>query len=344
MPDNRKYLSKFTFPNGQTYYLKDEEARELFASGGTFIVAWDGNAAPDVSKIPAGVAVSYNGTAYTGTLAATDESVQRKGFYLVKSGSGDAGKRDVYDEYIVVGEGTGASWEKLGSTSIDLSSLGNLAYKDDVTLNKGTAVSVLGSDATFTTTVNATKKKYKASAQITAGTINTTKDTVIKSITPTSQKLATTTIPNITVGQTQQIETIDNVGTASTWAFNVDDDTETLTISGANGTVPTKAAPISVTSVTAGDPITVATGAVAADGAGAEIVTGLDTPATAEVLLSAESGDAPTVAVTFAESTDADAVELVTDIPADTVTTTATGTPVNAVGFDQLSIVVSDKA
>lgn len=345
MPDNRKYLSKFTFPNGQTYYLKDEEARQLLASGGAFIVAWDGNAAPDVSKIPAGVVVSFNSTTYTGTLAANAETVESKGFYLVKSGSGDAAKSDIYDEYVVVSNGGVASWEKLGSTSIDLSSLGELAYKDNVTLNKGTAVSAMGANTTFTTTVTPTKKKYKASAQITGGTITTTKDTVVKSITPTSRKLETTTIPNITVGAAQQIEVIQDVGTASTWAFDVDDTNETLTISGANGTAPTKAAaPISVTSVTAGDPITVATGVVSNNGAGSDVVTGFGISATAEVLLTAESGDAPTVSVTFAESTDADAVELVTDIPADAVNTAAAGDAVSVVGFDQLSISLQDKA
>lgn len=343
MPDNRKYLSKFTFPNGQTYYLKDEEARQLLASGGTFIVAWDGTAAPDVSKIPAGVVVSFNGTTYTGTLAANAETVESKGFYLVKSSIVDAAKSDTYDEYVVVSNGGVASWEKLGSTSIDLSSLGELAYKDNVTLNKGTAVSAMSANATFTTTVTPTKKKYKASAQITGGTITTTKDTVVKSITPTSQKLVTTTVPNITVGAAQQIEAIQDVGKASTWAFEVDDANETLTISGANGTAPTKVA-ASVPSVTVGTPIIVATGAVSANGTGSDVVTGLGTPTTAEVLLTAESGDAPAVSVTFAESNDADAVELVTDIPADAVATAAAGDAVSVVGFDQLSISLQDKA
>lgn len=52
MANSKKYLSKFTLPSGEVYYLKDQEARELIVSVGTFIVTWDGIAAPDISKFP----------------------------------------------------------------------------------------------------------------------------------------------------------------------------------------------------------------------------------------------------------------------------------------------------
>lgn len=146
-------ISKITLPSGNTYDIKDAYARQLIAGGLSFIVAWNGTAAPVVADIPAGVTVTYNGTDYTGTLAAADAEVGS--FYLVKSSSqGD--DLNKYSEYAVVGRGDDRSWEKMGDTSLDLSSLGDLAYYDSVSLSKGSGQNVLGSDATFTTSVTPT--------------------------------------------------------------------------------------------------------------------------------------------------------------------------------------------
>lgn len=182
-------ISKITLPSGNTYDLKDAYARELIAGGVSFIVAWNGTSAPVAANIPAGVVVNYEGTSYTGTLAAADAQVGA--FYLVKS-STQTEILDIYDEYAVITVGTTKSWEKLGDTQIDISNLGALAYKDTVTLSKGsgdnvlgeattftagssavtftggTTDTVLGSNATFTTTVTPNTTNIKATASGTA--------------------------------------------------------------------------------------------------------------------------------------------------------------------------------
>ena len=178
MPD----ISKITLPSGNTYDIKDAVARQAIAGGVSFIVAWNGSSTPVPSNIPAGVVVTYNGTDYTGTLSAN--SAHAGAFYLVNSSTTT---QNLYSEYVPIGSSGSKTWEKLGDTTIDLSDLGELAYKDNVTLNKSSALVVgyrntfsassssvtftgqttdkcLGSDATFTTTVTPTTTNIKATA------------------------------------------------------------------------------------------------------------------------------------------------------------------------------------
>lgn len=135
-------ISHLQLPSGNTYEIKDEYARQLLAGGLQFIICWDGTSTPDVTKIPAGVVVTYQGTDYTGTKSA--ETAEALAFYLVKV------KNNVYSEYVAIGETGSKTWELLGDTSIDLSDLGALAYKDNVTLSKGSGDQVLGESTSFT--------------------------------------------------------------------------------------------------------------------------------------------------------------------------------------------------
>ena len=114
-------ISKITLPSGNTYEIKDAVAREMISGGVSFIVAWDGTAAPVVAQIPEGVVVKYQGTNYTGTLTAA--TAQAGAFYLVKSATQAGGALDKYDEYVPVGEAGSKSWEKIGDTQIDLSNV-----------------------------------------------------------------------------------------------------------------------------------------------------------------------------------------------------------------------------
>lgn len=346
MPD-RKYLSKFTFPNGQTYYLKDEEARQLIGSGGTFIIAWNGTGTPDVSKIPAGIVVNYGGTAYTGTLAATDPSVQSKGFYLVKSSVGDTAAKDTFDEYVIVNDGSSVVWERLGNTALDVSSLKSLAYKDNVTLQKGTGKAVLGASTTFTaaesdvtftggttktalgagatfkTAVDTTKTAYTITSQLLdSPTVNKTIDTFVKSYPGETSKLDTVKVPNLSLGATSEVRGVSNVGSASTWEFNVNEDSETLVISGANGVAPTLADAVQVQSISAGEEITVASGTVSAEGTGSSIMTGLGAAVTAEAASNIEvSMDTVRITSSFEnEGSRVSEVYFVTDVPGATTT------------------------
>ena len=248
-------ISKITLPSGNSYDIKDAVARQAIAGGVSFIVAWNGSSTPVVGDIPAGVVVTYNDTDYTGTFAAN--SAQAGAFYLVHSSSTT---NDVYDEYVAVGTTGSKTWERLGSSTIDLSDLGALAYKDNVTASSsavtfsgGTTDKVLGSDATFTTTV-----------------------------TPTTSKLVTTTVPNVTGNSDVTIPNVTAVGSASTWSFSMGtgDDAETLIISGANSTTPTLGTALSASKVTLGTAKTVATGSLAANGGGSSVATGITSATT----------------------------------------------------------------
>lgn len=239
-------ISQIKLPSGNIYTLKDTVAREMAAGGMSFIIAWNGTSTPVVANIPAGVVVTYNGTSYTGTLAVT--AAQGNAFYLIKSATA-VESTDVYDEYTVIKPDTSDSttwfWEKIGDTQLDLSDLGALAYKDNVNLSKGSGDQVLGEDTTFTAESSA--------VSFSGGTT----DEFVKEYSGTKQKLNTTTVPNVT-----------SVGAASTWSFAMGTgaDAETLIISGANGSAPTL-----------GTAKTVATGSLASNGSGDEVMTGLGT-------------------------------------------------------------------
>lgn len=76
-----------------------------------YIVAWDGASSPVVANIPAGVVVNYDGTDYTGTLAASATTAPY--LYLVASAS----QQGEYDRYIVTHPSSSYVWTALGSTA-----------------------------------------------------------------------------------------------------------------------------------------------------------------------------------------------------------------------------------
>ena len=78
------------------------------------VLAWDGSSTPVVANIPYGVSVEYDGTTYTGSLAASS-STQNK-VYLV--GNEDD---ETKLQYMTSFDGTNYSWVLMGSTDIDLS-------------------------------------------------------------------------------------------------------------------------------------------------------------------------------------------------------------------------------
>lgn len=269
-------ISKITLPSGNTYTIKDEVARQAIAGGVSYIIAWDGNSTPIAANIPMGVQVVYNGVTYTGSLSAETEGAgqhaQSGSFYLVKD-INPSNNNDVFYEYIPVGTTGYKTWEMLGHTKVDLSNLGELAYKDNVKINKGSSVSVLGKNTTFnvinpTINVNETKTNVKATITNVGVEITGTKDCitslgapntedVLTSVTETKKKLVTTSIPNVT-----------SVGSASDWSFSMGtgSDAETLIISGGNGSAPSL-----------GAAITAATGGIADSGAGADVLVGVGT-------------------------------------------------------------------
>ena len=338
-------ISKITLPSGNTYDIKDAVARQAIAGGVSFIVAWSGATTPVVADIPAGVVVTYSGTDYTGTKTAA--SAEPGAFYLVKAGS-DLNK---YDEYFVVNN----AWEKMGTTEVDLSGLGDLAYKDTVSLSKGsgyyvlgadttitnssssvsfaahTTDKVLGSDATFTTAVTPATTNIKATASGTAVGADGT-DTFVKSYPGATSKLATTTVPNVTGNTDVSVPNITAntsvTANKSTWTFTMGtgDDAETLIIGGGNGsdvtaTNTTLGTANTASKVTLGTAKTVATGSLSASGSGGTVMTGLGTATTAFALTGVKVTSQPTVALATGATAGTGVISVATGISSASTTT-----------------------
>ena len=311
-------ISKIQMPSGNVYDIKDAVARSLISGGVSFNIAWNGTGTPVVANIPAGVVVTYEGTDYTGTLTAANAA--SGSFYLVKSNTQKGGSLDVYDEYTVITSGNNKYWEKIGDTQLDLSDLGSLAYKDSVALSKSTDV-VLGEATTFTlssgtVTVTPTTTNIKATASGTAVGSDGT-DTFVKSYPGATSKLATTTVPNVT-----------SAGTASTWNFAMGsgDDSETLIISGANGTAPTL-----------GTAKTVATGSLAANGGGDTVMTGLGTATTASALTGVKVTTQPTIALATGATAGTGVISVATGI-----TSASVGTSIDVGTNDKVTVLKND--
>lgn len=289
--NNTPVIEQITLPSGNTYFIADREIRDVVdtlsqtvAGGVSYNVAWDGNSEPVVGNIPAGVVVNYQGTDYTGTMVANNATPGA--FYLVKSATQADGK-DVYDEYVPVGATGSKSWEKIGDTQIVLNDV-----VTDVSLTKQTDT-VIGTDATFTITqptISLSAENASATGRVGVLTDLGTPATsnVASSVTPTTKKLATTTVtgvsgsttPNVVKTRTSQT-TADGNGTSSStntdWLKGVSVSNGVLTIGAATmdtQTTYSAGAPESITIPTAaGSATTVATGSVTTTGSGADVVT-----------------------------------------------------------------------
>jgi len=112
-------ISTITLPSGTTYDIADLAARA--AAAGINMVKC--TAAADTPK---GVKWDNEGTTVTGTLEASSSTTGK--FYLVPTDTSSG--KDVFAEYVTVVDSTNYSWEKIGTTDIDLSNLGTLAYKN----------------------------------------------------------------------------------------------------------------------------------------------------------------------------------------------------------------------
>lgn len=118
-------ISKITLPSGTTYDIKDAVARQMASAGVTFTIS------TNAANTPKDVTWDDSGTTITGTLVASASTTGA--FYLVKATT--QGGKDIYAEYVTVKNGNAYAWEKIGTTDIDLSDLGALAYKDNVSTN-----------------------------------------------------------------------------------------------------------------------------------------------------------------------------------------------------------------
>ena len=267
-------ISKITLPNGNTYNLKDAQARDdietirsAIAGGVTFM----GETTTELTDGSTTSTITINGSSVTAT----------KGFLVVYNS-----KEFIWD---------GTKWVELG----DLSLLGALAYKDSASGSYTPAGSVSqptftgsSSSVTVTTADNAsgnyqpkgtvsqptfTGSELTSSGDYTpAGTValtNTNKTATVSkaaSGTATYTPEGTVAAPAISVktaGSTTTVNSITDVGTLPSLSTTVAN--ENLTISFSQGTLPTKGAN---TTVKTGDAAYEAS-APAFTGTGARLVT-----------------------------------------------------------------------
>ena len=267
-------ISKIKLPSGNTYDLKDATARAAIAAleGGSYFLGVTTTALTDGSTTNP---ISIGGT-----------NVTAKNGNMVIYGN---------KEFVWYAPASGtAKWVEFG----DLSTLGSLAYKSTVSLNKGTAAKVLGTGTTFANAASAVSFAAHTTDKVLGEATTFSASIATKSFSPTKKRLsADVTNPSVSAptsaaitalgtpstatfvksypGATSKLVTtsvysITGVGSASTWSFAMGSgaDAETLIISGGNSTVPTRSA------------VTVATGSLAANGGGSSVMTGLGTAST----------------------------------------------------------------
>jgi len=390
-------ISKITLPSGSTYNIKDEVARGIIA-GLTFIIAWDGTGTPTAANIPKGVVAG----GVTGTLEAASEVVNPRAFYLVKSATTPSSETlDKYDEYAVVKPDTEDNttwyWEKFGDTKINLADV-----VTGVTLNKSTDT-VIGTDSTFTITQPTVALATGATAgdgviSVATGASGTTKyiggtasgggaawnskdtktvvtgyaaptsDTFVKTISPTTSKLTTTSVTGVQSSTTTASKataatsqtTVSGLAASTSNAdllANCSVSDETLVIGAKKLSTQTTTqftfadvtVPIKNTSAT-----TVATGAAATNSTGASIVTavaagttadaltGLGTASTASVIGNSATltNTQPTISMALADASATGKVGVITGVSASTTNVKATASGANTAWNSKDSVTV----
>ena len=247
-------ISKITLPSGNTYDIKDAVAREMISGGVSFIICSEAADTP---------------TAAGGDLAPGDAQVGA--FYLVLSETET--QDDYYDEYVVIGDGQGKEWEKIGDTQMNLSDV-----VTGVTLNKQTDT-VIGSASTFTVT--------QPTITLNTGSTGTTVATGISSASATGgnvawdSKDAATALTGVKVTAQPTITLTANTATATGRIKYVED------VTGGSAT-PTTA---HISGTASG-------GAVSASGDNVTALTGLGTPSTSNVVGGLSTAKLATTTVT----------------------------------------------
>lgn len=311
MAETKQYISQVQIGN-DVYYVKDAELRDALR-GLTGAMRWLGittteidetdHSAPDSivigtstitkANLVAGDVVGYldsefiwNGTSWqefgsTGSLQALAFKSEATGTYTPQGTNSTS-------NVTLNGGGSG----KLVTTSITGVSGNTTASSVTSTNKKLVTTSITGTNGTETVS-----KVTKTSSKLVTTSITPVNGTEsVSKVTKTASKLVTTsipnvtgnadvTIPNVTENKNVDIPNVTSVGTASDWSFTVNN--ETLTIGGGNGTAPTLGTALSASKVTLGTAlsaskvtlgtvITAATGAVASDGAGSDIITAVN--------------------------------------------------------------------
>lgn len=183
------YISKIKLPSGNTYTIKDAEAWELISQL---------QASTDFLGITT-TALSDNAT--TNPITVDSKSVTAVNGNIVVYGK---------KEFIF----NGTKWFEFG----DLSTLGTLAYKNSVTLNKGTSTNVLGSGSTFKVTNKAVSFTGGTSDTVLGTGTTFTASTPTVTVTPTTTNIKATAT-GTGVGANGTAAAITGFGTHSTESF-----------------------------------------------------------------------------------------------------------------------------
>ena len=203
MPD----ISKLTMPSGTSYDIKDATAREAIAN----LQNTENILATDAASTPYGVTWDDDGTTITGTLVASSETVKK--IYLVPASHPSSPDQNIFDEYLTLKVGSSYSWEKFGSTQIDLSGLGSLAYKDSAT-------------GSYTPTGSVSQPSFTGNAVTPSGTVSAP------------------VISIASAGATESIAPVASVGALPNLTMTVSN--ENLTFAWDSGALPSLGTPISV--------------------------------------------------------------------------------------------------
>lgn len=164
-------ISSFVTPNNTEYNFKDAAAREAIAAMNGrewYVVTSAGDTPLNVKWMNGSVEI-------TGTLVASASTKSKIYFVPAKNGEG----KDIYDEYVTVSPSSGSYlWERFGSTDINVSSLGALAYKSSAsgtyTPDGSVAVSVATTNDKATTVAPAVSGEatYTPGGSVSAPTIS----------------------------------------------------------------------------------------------------------------------------------------------------------------------------
>lgn len=313
MPD--LYISKITLPSGSTYNIKDAGARQLIESlsgstaflGITTTPLYDQSTASSITVNNTSVEVAngniaiygkrefiYDGTKWNefGDLELVDVTTETESVFGTSTtfkgnqsnvtftgGSSDVvlGENTTFaltsgtvthgtpSVDAVLGTGTnftaGAQTVTLGDTKKYLSAAasgGGAAWN-----SKDQKTAVTGYSSPTTDLFVKEVEVVSGNKLVTTSIVPTNGTESVSKVTSTSSKLATTTIPNVT----------SNANKTITFSMGTGDNAETLIISGTGFPANSNTYTASLTAL--GTAITAATGDVAANGAGANIVTGV---------------------------------------------------------------------
>lgn len=172
-------IKQITLPSGTTYDIEDSVARAA-ASGIRMVKC------TQASDTPYGIKWMDGSVEITGTLVASDSTTGT--FYLVPTTQTE--EKNIYAEYVTVVIGVNYSWEKIGDTEIDLSMLGDLAYKDSASGIYTPAGSISVNEA------SGSGSSYTPEGSVTAPTISVATAGTTASVTPFGTQGS---LPNLTM-------------------------------------------------------------------------------------------------------------------------------------------------